>query len=121
MELGHITGDLNTNPILACHDKCLRIMEGENVSYTVGLPGPGTKVNALSQDNSHTRDYVFGCESGEFGVVNLNRDGHKILWDVKDKTSCITSLCTYDINSDGVKEIIIGREDGTLEIYQNEE
>ena len=48
MELGHITGDLNTNPILACRDKCLRIMEGENVSYTVGLPGPGTKVAAMS-------------------------------------------------------------------------
>ena len=52
-----------------------------------------------------------------FGVVTLNRDDHKILWENNEKTSSITALCTFDINSDGTKEIIIGREDGTLEIY----
>lgn len=40
---------------------------------------------------------------------------------MKDKTSCVTALSTFDINSDGVKEIIIGREDGTIEIYSNNE
>jgi Bardet-Biedl syndrome 7 protein len=121
MEIGRISGDLITNPILACRDKCLRVMEGENVKYTVGLPGPGSKIAAYCQTNAHTKDYIYGLETGAFGMVQLEREESRLIWDVAKHTSSVSAICVYDMNQDGVKEICIGREDGTIEVYAEQE
>lgn len=41
----------------------------------------------------------------------------EILVKAVENLSAVTSLCTYDLSGDGKDELMVGRRDGTVEVY----
>lgn len=41
----------------------------------------------------------------------------EVLVDTKDNTSAVTCLDSYDLLADGKDELIVGRRDGTIQVY----
>lgn len=76
---------------------------------------------------------VYGMENGALGMVQLQYNNpkaqsaivpvvtHTDCWVLEDwyhkRTSAITALQVYDLNKNGTNEIIIGRDDGRVEVY----
>jgi hypothetical protein len=59
-------------------------------------------------------------ETGSLGVAQVNPDGNfSYLWSVDDgtKRSPITCVKLHDLLKDGNQQIIVGRDDGRLEVF----
>uniref|UniRef100_A0A8C2IZU0 Bardet-Biedl syndrome 7 n=1 Tax=Cyprinus carpio TaxID=7962 RepID=A0A8C2IZU0_CYPCA len=82
-------------PILACQDRVLRVLQvgGEEVLY--------------------------GTADGKLGLVQITKSGPITSWELDNEKKKGGVLCvdTFDIVGDGVKDILVGRDDGTVEVY----
>ncbi|KAG8592857.1 hypothetical protein GDO81_000644 [Engystomops pustulosus] len=82
-------------PILACQDRVLRILEGE-----------------------WRRGFFVGTSAGKMVFIHIQEvTFHK--WEIfnEKKRGGILCIDNFDIMGDGVKDILIGRDDGTVEVY----
>jgi Bardet-Biedl syndrome 7 protein len=62
-------------------------------------------------------------DSGALGAVQIQSNfKYNYLWSVEDdlKKSAITCVQAFDLTKDGKNEIIVGRDDGRLEVYTQE-
>jgi hypothetical protein len=70
---------------------------------------------------------IYGMESGNYGEVRLDikADGsisHSFLWTVDDpKRSPISCMKLCDMTKSGIAEIILGHDDGRVEVYARDE
>ncbi|XP_043529964.1 Bardet-Biedl syndrome 7 protein isoform X1 [Chiloscyllium plagiosum] len=113
-KIGHIT------PILACQDRVLRVLKGSDLSYEVEVPG-APKVLALHNGNGGDtgEDLLYGTCDGKLGLVQITKSSPLHRWEISNEKRRGGVLCVdyYDILGDGVKELLVGRDDGIVEIY----
>ncbi|ETW03015.1 hypothetical protein H310_05450 [Aphanomyces invadans] len=105
--------------VLGCQDKYIRVMKGNTV---LTKKSTSAAITTLTSMGSHI---LYGTASGTIGLVSMTGGGKiKTVWKTaQDKTapSPITSMVAYDINKDDAVEVVIGREDGRVEIYSVDE
>ncbi|ETV67493.1 hypothetical protein, variant 1 [Aphanomyces astaci] len=116
----HQDADSNEfHAVLGCQDKYIRVMRGNVVLAKKATSGAVTTLTSMGSK------ILYGTAGGTFGLVTLTNGGKlKTVWKTaQDKAapSPITSMVTYDINKDGAAEVVIGREDGRVEIYSVDE
>ncbi|XP_041050183.1 Bardet-Biedl syndrome 7 protein isoform X2 [Carcharodon carcharias] len=113
-KVGHIT------PILACQDRVLRVLKGSDLLYEVEVPGT-PKVLALHNGNGGDsgEDLLYGTSDGKLGLVQITKSSPLHRWEIANEKKRGGALCVdyYDILGDGVKELLVGRDDGIVEIY----
>ncbi|GCC18607.1 hypothetical protein chiPu_0020844 [Chiloscyllium punctatum] len=113
-KIGHIT------PILACQDRVLRVLKGSDLSYEVEVPG-APKVLTLHNGNGGDmgEDLLYGTCDGKLGLVQITKSSPLHRWEISNEKKRGGVLCVdyYDILGDGVKELLVGRDDGIVEIY----
>lgn len=112
--------------ILACRDNCLRFVDGSQVVFTIATPAAvSTMVVVPSlQPNANSITLVLGLEHGSICCIEVFTIGtHQILWTLEDNPRRCTVKCldVCDINKRGSLNIIVGRDDGRLEILTNTE
>uniref|UniRef100_A0A182K4S1 RWD domain-containing protein n=1 Tax=Anopheles christyi TaxID=43041 RepID=A0A182K4S1_9DIPT len=107
--------------VLACSGRVLRILEHARVRQTLELESVPT---VLYVPKGIGDRILCGFSDGSVILFHLNllstevkrevlvadREGEGIL-------SAITSLATYDLSGDGKEELIVGRRDGTLQVF----
>ncbi|KAG9415223.1 Bardet-Biedl syndrome 7 protein [Aphanomyces cochlioides] len=101
--------------ILGCQDKYIR---GNSVLTKKSTSGAITTLAKLGSQ------ILYGTTTGTFGLVALTNSKLKTVWKTaaeKLAPSPITSMVAYDINKDDSVEIIVGREDGRVEVYSVDE
>ncbi|XP_014451711.1 Bardet-Biedl syndrome 7 protein isoform X2 [Alligator mississippiensis] len=107
-------------PILACQDRVLRVLQGSDLLYEVEVPGPPS-VLALNNGNGGDsgEEVLFGTSDGKLGLIQFSRSSPVHKWEIRNdkKRGGILCIDTFDIVGDGVKELLIGRDDGMLEVY----
>lgn len=116
------------NCVLGCKDRKLRVLEGQNIQYEAPVGGA---VSALAEVR-HSADpaaprmpgepleVVFGTESGVVGQAFLFEDRASFGWSISNakKGAAIRALTAdVDLSRDGQKDVCIGRDDGTIEVY----
>ncbi|XP_042193764.1 Bardet-Biedl syndrome 7 protein isoform X1 [Callorhinchus milii] len=113
-KLGRIT------PILACKDRVLRVLEGSNLLYEFEVSGEPT-VLALHNGNGGNsgEEIIYGTSDGKLGLVQITGNSPVHLWEMLNEKKRGGILCIdyFDILGDGVKELLVGRDDGMVEIY----
>ncbi|RXN26856.1 Bardet-Biedl syndrome 7 [Labeo rohita] len=107
-------------PILACQDRVLRVLQGSDLQYDVEVPGPPTVLELLNRDGGKGGEAVlYGTADGKLGLVQITKSGPVTSWELDNEKKKGGVLCidTFDIVGDGVKDILVGRDDGTVEVY----
>uniref|UniRef100_A0A7S2RUY9 Bardet-Biedl syndrome 7 protein n=1 Tax=Mucochytrium quahogii TaxID=96639 RepID=A0A7S2RUY9_9STRA len=78
-------------------------------SYGSGQPSVGSPI-------------IYGTDQGNLGMITYDNDSKsmKKLWDMpSSRTSAVVNcLTSYDLTKDDVPEIIVGRDDGTVQVYK---
>ncbi|XP_072898956.1 Bardet-Biedl syndrome 7 protein isoform X2 [Hemitrygon akajei] len=107
-------------PILACQDRVLRVLKGSDLLYKVEVPGI-PKVLALHSGNGGDsgEELIYGTSDGKIGLVQVTKSSPIHRWEISNEKKRGGALCVdyYDILGDGVRELLIGRDDGMVEVY----
>ncbi|XP_027010318.1 Bardet-Biedl syndrome 7 protein isoform X1 [Tachysurus fulvidraco] len=109
-----------TVPVLACQDRVLRILQGSELLYAFEISGPPSVLEPHNRDGGKDGEEVlYGTADGKMGLVQLSRSAPLPKWEVgnEKKKGGILCIDTFDILGDGVKDILVGRDDGAVEIY----
>ncbi|KAL6479853.1 hypothetical protein MHYP_G00108860 [Metynnis hypsauchen] len=109
-----------TVPILACQDRVLRMLQGSELLYDFEVPGPPSVLELHNRDGGKNGEEVlYGTADGKLGLVQLTSSAPVSKWEVDNEKKKGGVLCidTFDILGDGVKDILVGRDDGTVEVY----
>ncbi|XP_060102819.1 Bardet-Biedl syndrome 7 protein [Heteronotia binoei] len=110
-------------PVLACQDRVLRVLQGSDLLYEMEVPGPPS-VLALNEGNGGDsgEEVLFGTSDGKIGLIQISAASPVEKWKIENEKKRGGILCmdSFDIVGDGVKELLIGRDDGILEIYNFE-
>ncbi|GCB66885.1 hypothetical protein scyTo_0013629 [Scyliorhinus torazame] len=113
-KVGHIA------PILACQDRVLRVLKGSDLLYEVEVSG-APNVLALHNGNGGDsgEDLLYGTSDGKLGLVQITKSSPLHRWEISNEKKRGGALCVdyYDVLGDGVKELLVGRDDGIVEIY----
>ncbi|OXB56579.1 hypothetical protein ASZ78_013753 [Callipepla squamata] len=110
-------------PVLACQDRVLRVLQGSDLLYEVEVPGPPTVLALNNGDGGDSgEEIVYGTSDGKLGLVQITGSAPVPKWEIKNEKKRGGILCidSFDILRDGVKELLVGRDDGVLEIYSFE-
>lgn len=109
-----------TVPVLACQDRVLRVLQGSELLYDVEVPGPPSVLELHNRDGGKNGEEVlYGTADGKLGLIQLTSSAPVSKWEVDNEKKKGGVLCidTFDILGDGVKDILVGRDDGTVEVY----
>ncbi|XP_067324774.1 Bardet-Biedl syndrome 7 protein isoform X1 [Anolis sagrei] len=107
-------------PILACQDRVLRVLQGSDLLYEMEVPGPPSVLALKNGNGGDTGEEVlFGTSDGNIGLVEITGISPVEKWKIgnEKKRGGILCMDSFDILGDGVKELLIGRDDGMLEVY----
>ncbi|KAL2077636.1 hypothetical protein ACEWY4_027140 [Coilia grayii] len=109
-----------TVPILACQDRVLRVLQGSELLYDVEVPGPPSVLELNNKDGGKEGDEVlYGTADGKLGLVKITESSPVLKWGINNDKRKGGILCidTFDITGDGVRDILVGRDDGSVEVY----
>ncbi|VDK82988.1 unnamed protein product [Litomosoides sigmodontis] len=106
-------------PIIACSDKTIKVIEGSKLSYEIGLSDVPNVLHLFMNDGGFNKQKVlYGTKDGHLGLVDLSPENGALIWEIATKsTSAITCIHCYPFISAPTPNVIIGKEDGLIEIY----
>uniref|UniRef100_A0A8D9AJZ2 Bardet-Biedl syndrome 7 protein homolog n=2 Tax=Cacopsylla melanoneura TaxID=428564 RepID=A0A8D9AJZ2_9HEMI len=107
-------------PIVACQDKTLKVLRKSEVTQIIPLGGTPTCVHLFNNDGGVTGDLLLvGTMHGEVVLYQISHQEFSIKWSLPStkSMSCVTCLYCYDMSTNDSLDLIIGRDDGTIEIY----
>jgi hypothetical protein len=65
---------------------------------------------------------LYGTKNGRLGLVDLKQTSGTILWETSSKSSaCINAIYCHRITNDTYPDLIVGKEDGLIEIFAVDE
>lgn len=104
-------------PVLACQDRVLRVLQGSELSYEIEVPGPPSVLELYNKDGGD--EILYGTTDGKIGLIQIGESSSSTKWEIDNdkKKGGILCLDTYDVIGDGVSDILVGRDDGTVEVY----
>lgn len=84
------------------------------------MSGPPSTLILFNDDGgAEGREVLYGTSDGKVGLIEMGAEEPAPKWEIPNEkrlagVSCIEN---FDITNDGTKDLIIGREDGTVEIF----
>lgn len=107
-------------PVLACQDRVLRVLKDSQCQLEIEVPGPASAL-ALHQNDGGASgaEIVYGTNDGRLGLISVENMRANTIWELYDpeRQGGITCIDSYDITGDGAKDLIVGRNDGEVEVY----
>ncbi|KAE8745660.1 hypothetical protein FOCC_FOCC007661 [Frankliniella occidentalis] len=129
-------------PVLACADGVLRVLDGAELEsqsrqarsqpasarspstalrHEVRVPCAPTVLHLAGQDGGDTgQNVLFGTDDGRVGMVTVTRNttpSWRWLVDAERPGAAVSSLHCHDLAGDGDLDLIVGRDDGSVEVY----
>uniref|UniRef100_A0A3B3B8Y8 Bardet-Biedl syndrome 7 n=1 Tax=Oryzias melastigma TaxID=30732 RepID=A0A3B3B8Y8_ORYME len=110
-KLPHLT------PVLACQDRVLRVLQGSTLAYDIEVPGPPSVLELYNKDAGE--EVLYGTTDGRLGLVQIGEHSAVAKWEIDNdkKKGGILCVDTFDIIGDGVNDVLVGRDDGTVQVY----
>ncbi|CAF1147012.1 unnamed protein product [Rotaria sp. Silwood1] len=110
-------------PVIACQDRLLRPLNKSSVLYEAEIPGIPTTLILSNKTGGPTKsEIVYGTSDGRLGQLEIGSISTSTKWEIANPKhlSGISAIDFYDILADGVPDMIVAREDGTVEVYNFE-
>ncbi|XP_054259851.1 Bardet-Biedl syndrome 7 protein homolog [Macrosteles quadrilineatus] len=107
-------------PVLACEDRMLRVLDHSTLVHSFPLAGVPTVLHLYNNDGSSTGDQLlYGTDDGSIGLVQITKAGVSAKWRIEPgkHRGGVQCLYCYDMTGDGVPDLLVGRSDGTVQIY----
>jgi len=136
MCVGHIIHEDEYDTVLACQDSCIRIVNGSKLCLDIPCTAPLRSIAILSQIYNRSNVgamLVFGTEGGDLTLLRFpkkkdsergsktNHDDYIYQWTIEDpRHSTIISICICELSKGQGTNIVVGREDGRIEVYAEE-
>ncbi|KAF6731593.1 Bardet-Biedl syndrome 7-like protein [Oryzias melastigma] len=110
-KLPHLT------PVLACQDRVLRVLQGSTLAYDIEVPGPPSLCHSIYFLSGE--EVLYGTTDGRLGLVQIGEHSAVAKWEIDNdkKKGGILCVDTFDIIGDGVNDVLVGRDDGTVQVY----
>lgn len=107
-------------PLLGCQDGTIYSLRDSTVRHRLPLDGIPTAIQLFQNDGGTSGEWVvFGTSLGQIGLVCWSRACPTVEWVMQlPSRTTVTSLDFYDVSDSGVSQLIVGREDGFVEVYQ---
>jgi len=104
--------------LIGCKDNAIRVL---GKGAVVGKCFVGAAVTALCEYDSTNGQFFFGTEEGRFGMVKMemNQDLCRI-WEVSEyesEGSCVNEIRVHPLNKNDQSDVILARDDGTLQVF----
>ncbi|KAK1936715.1 Bardet-Biedl syndrome 7 protein [Phytophthora citrophthora] len=130
--------------VLGCQDRYVRVVKDSKSVSKKAMAAPVTALcrvlptTGKSANSSGPAQILYGTASGGLGLVSYNGDKLKTKWKTSGassssinnnqsggngdgglppSTATINSIACFDINRDDHPEILVGRDDGRVEVY----
>ncbi|XP_019647281.1 PREDICTED: Bardet-Biedl syndrome 7 protein homolog [Branchiostoma belcheri] len=106
--------------VLACQDRVLRVLQESDLLYEVEVPGPPQTLCLLNGNGGvEGNELLYGTSDGKVGMVQINSLSPSHRWELPNEKGHGGILCldNYDITSDGVQDLLVGRDDGLVEVF----
>ncbi|XGW11638.1 hypothetical protein V3C99_012819 [Haemonchus contortus] len=105
--------------IVACADATIRVIEGSNIAYEVQLSSVPLTLYLFMGDGGHTKQLVlYGTRDGKLGLLDVKPKEGEIKWEINTTSEGgITTIKCYPFTESDYPDILIGKDDGVLEIY----
>lgn len=108
----------NYHMYLGCNDRVLRTVLGNQIIAEAGCEAP---ISAMSfAVDERGKDLVYGTSGGSLGAFRITKGdelARKYSLIPESRLGSITSISCTDINRDGTADVILGREDGAVEVH----
>uniref|UniRef100_A0A7S2VM06 Bardet-Biedl syndrome 7 protein homolog n=1 Tax=Zooxanthella nutricula TaxID=1333877 RepID=A0A7S2VM06_9DINO len=131
-------GDI-LSTVMACQDKFLRVYQGDKLYHELSVEGPCTSLGYYGtppmerearKPNGETQ-MLYGTEQGMVGLCNVDAKAMRRVAGITDRQqrpgmsgpaaatrrARVLSLHTADVVKSGALDILVGREDGNLEVW----
>eukprot|EP00297_Palpitomonas_bilix_P004133 CAMPEP_0113915080 /NCGR_PEP_ID=MMETSP0780_2-20120614/30956_1 /TAXON_ID=652834 /ORGANISM="Palpitomonas bilix" /LENGTH=744 /DNA_ID=CAMNT_0000913455 /DNA_START=35 /DNA_END=2269 /DNA_ORIENTATION=+ /assembly_acc=CAM_ASM_000599 len=127
MTVSHFMGLDERGVILSCQDRFLRMVIQDTFHHEKLIPGAaaaltwnqsaGGSTSAASVDEQATR--LPGGQNGVIGQMMVNNTAFADGWIVPNvnKAGSITNMGVADLTKDGLNDVVVGRDDGLVEVY----
>jgi len=107
--------------IVACTDRKLRVVKQNELTSEHPVEGAARTVAVYTTKNSTHRDVLYGTDSGHLGAYRIGAAGLQKRWvKLDDAAGGVNCIVPYDFTNDGVTDILVGRDNGSLEIFNFE-
>ena len=120
----HVSRDSDYDAVLGCRDNCIRVIHASELFLEVPTSNAVTVTASINGDEAKSRNgashVMYGMEDGTIGSVHINASGsYGFIWTLEEqsKRSPVNCIKVFDISRDGYNEVIVGRDDGRLDIY----
>jgi len=121
-----IINAVDHNTILACQDRYVRVLNVNKLHYEAFVQGAVMSLSTF-KDASYNdvmtqkkdKGVIFGTDNGLIGELRMDPSSLKPGWlqqNVRGLGS-ITSIVAHDITKNGVDDIVVGRDDGEIQVY----
>lgn len=105
-------------PVMACADRALRVMDGSNVLHHITTDDSPRCLCAFPGEEA-AGEIVYGGSKGGLGCVALTTTTHEALWTIEGGgQAAVSCVDCHDVTDDGVAEILVGRDDGTVQVFR---
>jgi len=114
----------NTKPftsVLACNDKVIRLLKGCELKHELQVAAVPSCViqHSTTSSSDDVINLVYGMEDGSVSKVAIENGEPTFKWQIANTKSFggVSCIGNYDVTGDGVDDLLIGREDGTVQIF----
>eukprot|EP00117_Sycon_ciliatum_P030669 scpid31281/ scgid24128/ Bardet-Biedl syndrome 7 protein homolog; BBS2-like protein 1 len=117
-------------PVISTADRLLRMLSlvSESLDGTTGpktqlieveLPAQASVLTSYGETDTPSQNILYGGQDGRFGMVGTQRPvKHRFCVDNDKKKGSVDTIATFDLTGDGVQEIVVGRSDGSVEVFR---
>mmetsp|Transcript_19110 Transcript_19110/g.35489 ORF Transcript_19110/g.35489 Transcript_19110/m.35489 type:complete len:809 (+) Transcript_19110:174-2600(+) len=128
LEYENLVNDDNTesedhlDALLGCQDRSIRVIRNGECISNLGVDVNVTSLGCYDKNKIQPgpKRVVFGTSSGTVAMLRVDQDGagaHGWAISAKSKARGMVNVLTFsDISKDGVDDIVVGWEDGSIEV-----
>eukprot|EP00052_Salpingoeca_macrocollata_P026516 m.246281 g.246281 ORF g.246281 m.246281 type:complete len:726 (+) comp22582_c0_seq3:62-2239(+) len=118
-------GKLRHAPVLACNDRALRLLKGSEVLLLMSLSSSPTALTAFHSTPGDSPPLpglvVYGTNDGTVGMVKFEGALSEPMWEIPAAgRAAVTCVHMHDITGNGRCDLLVGRDDGTVQIFSFE-
>ncbi|XP_019866840.1 Bardet-Biedl syndrome 7 protein homolog [Aethina tumida] len=103
--------------LIACEGRMIRVIEHARVTFSIEVENTPTVLYFFEENNDKL--ILFGTVDGRIGIVDVDSLQGFERWLLTNETNSAAISCidTYDLTGNGNKNLIVGRQDGNVEVY----
>ncbi|XP_018568735.1 Bardet-Biedl syndrome 7 protein homolog [Anoplophora glabripennis] len=104
--------------LIACEGRMIRALEHARVTLSMEVESSPTVLHIYEDED--VKAVLFGTVDGRVGILDVDKVQGFDRWLItNDKnTSTISCMDSYDLIGNGTKNLVIGRQDGSVEVFQ---